>query len=301
MWRYARRTATARATVPFPAPDGPSIATINGVACAPGTGRIRVRRHTAIILRDAFRAKSALFRRAARARHCALVAVGTIGGYQAFDEYVRAAAFVVRAAGMHGAAETRRQSPDASVTERDLRIPWRDGELPARWYLPAKAKTLPVLLVPGVHAAGIDEPRLVGVARDLASVGAPVLTTELADLKRYAITARSTDMIEDAAAWLAQQRDRRSDRTNRDDRDQLRRRVEHRGGRPSADSRSRGFRDVVRRARRSAAHVALFVHRTCSRTVPSVHRTTMASRSSCSASPSASCRPIRSSRCATPS
>jgi dienelactone hydrolase len=58
-----------------------------------------------------------------------------------------------------------------------------------------------------VHASGIDEPRLVGVARDLASVGHPVLTTELADLKRYAITARSTDMIEDAALWLTRQRD----------------------------------------------------------------------------------------------
>jgi dienelactone hydrolase len=135
-----------------------------------------------------------------------LVAVGTIGGYQAFGEYFRAAAFVVRAAGMHGAAETVANLQTQSITERDLRIPWRGGELPARWYLPAKAKTLPVLLVPGVHAAGIDEPRLVGVARDLAAVGAPVLTTELADLKRYAITARSTDMIEDAAAWLAQQR-----------------------------------------------------------------------------------------------
>ena len=127
--------------------------------------------------------------------------------YQAFDEYVRAAAFVVRAAGMHGTVATITALETQSVSERDLRIPWRGGELPARWYSAANPRTLPVLLVPGVHAAGIDEPRLVGVARDLAAVGHPVLTTELADLKRYAITARSTDMIEDAAAWLAQQRD----------------------------------------------------------------------------------------------
>ena len=127
--------------------------------------------------------------------------------YSAFDEYVRAAAFVVRAAGMHGMAEKAANLQTQPVTERDLRIPAREGELPARWYAPANGNALPILLVPGVHAAGIDEPRLVGVARDLASVGHPVLTTELADLKRYAITARSTDMIEDAASWLAQQRD----------------------------------------------------------------------------------------------
>src|SRR4029079_2832872 len=43
--------------------------------------------------------------------------------------------------------------------------------------------------------------RLVGCARDLAAMGHPVLTVELPDLKHYEITARTTDMIEDAAAW----------------------------------------------------------------------------------------------------
>jgi dienelactone hydrolase len=136
-----------------------------------------------------------------------LIVVALATSYYAFDEYIRAAAFVVRAADMHGIAETAANLQTQPITERDLRIPSREGELPARWYAPANGHALPILLVPGVHAAGIDEPRLVGVARDLASVGHAVLTTELADLKRYAITARSTDMIEDAAAWLAQQRD----------------------------------------------------------------------------------------------
>jgi dienelactone hydrolase len=58
-------------------------------------------------------------------------------------------------------------------------------------------------VVPGVHAAGIDEPRLIGFARDLAALGHPVLTVELPDLARYEITPRTTDMIEDAAAWMA--------------------------------------------------------------------------------------------------
>jgi dienelactone hydrolase len=62
-----------------------------------------------------------------------------------------------------------------------------------------------MVLVPGVHAAGVDEPRLVQFARDLASVRHTVLTAELIDLTQYRITPRSTDMIEDAALWLAGQ------------------------------------------------------------------------------------------------
>jgi dienelactone hydrolase len=130
-----------------------------------------------------------------------------IGGYAAFHEYVRAATFVVHAAGMQGVVVSVADLETRPITERDVRIPWRGGELPARWYAVASPARTPILLVPGVHAAGIDEPRLVGVARDLASVGHPVLTTELADLKQYAITPRSTDMIEDAAQWLASQQD----------------------------------------------------------------------------------------------
>ena len=128
-----------------------------------------------------------------------------IGGYLVFHEYVRAAAFVAQAAGMTGVVASAAELEAGSVTERPVRIKWRGGELPGRWYEPQQRQALPVLLVPGVHASGIEEPRLVGVARDLASVGTPVLTAELADLKRYAITPLSTDMIEDAALWLSGQ------------------------------------------------------------------------------------------------
>ena len=53
-----------------------------------------------------------------------------------------------------------------------------------------------------MHAAGIDEPRLIDFARELAAMGHPVVTAELSDLARYQITPRTTDMIEDAAAGL---------------------------------------------------------------------------------------------------
>ena len=81
-------------------------------------------------------------------------------------------------------------------------IPWRGGTLRSRAYQPYRESGRGILLVPGVHAAGIDEPRLVGFARDIAAMGHPVLTVELPDLARYEITARTTDMIEDAAAWM---------------------------------------------------------------------------------------------------
>lgn len=133
-----------------------------------------------------------------------LGAAGAIG-YFALHEYIRAAAFVIQAADLDGLAERAAEFQTEAVAERALRIPWRDGDLRGRWYESGRGSRPPILLVPGVHADGIDEPRLVGVARDLASLGHPVLTAELPDLTRYAITPRSTDMIEDAAAWLSTQ------------------------------------------------------------------------------------------------
>ena len=146
-----------------------------------------------------------LVRKAFVCTGAAVLAAGI--GYSTLHEYVRAAAFVIQAADMEGVVSAIADVETSAVSERTLRIPWRGGELPARWYSTDATGHSPILLVPGVHAAGLDEPRLVGVARDLASVGHPVLTTELSDLKQYAITGRSTDMIEDAAVWLSKQPD----------------------------------------------------------------------------------------------
>jgi dienelactone hydrolase len=128
-----------------------------------------------------------------------LVAAGEL----AMHTYGRGAAFVVQAAGMQGIARTIAtwQTVPVSQTHTGLHVPWRGGTLKAYAYQPARIRGRGVMLVPGVHAAGIDEPRLVGFARDLASMGHPVLTVELPDLMRYQITPRTTDMIEDAAAW----------------------------------------------------------------------------------------------------
>jgi len=129
------------------------------------------------------------------------------GGYVAGHSYVRGAAFVVRAAGMQGIARTVAEWETLEVVEQPLTIPWRGGLLPARKYLPRGAARRAFLLVPGIHASGVDEPRLIGFARDLASMGHPVVTVGPPDLARYTISPEVTDAIEDAAAWLSQQRD----------------------------------------------------------------------------------------------
>lgn len=120
-------------------------------------------------------------------------------------EYVEGAAFVVRAADMGGPARAAAQLTTNAFDERPLEVPWRGGELRARLYAPGGAFDRSVLLVPGVHAGGIDEPRLVQFARDLASMDHAVLVVELPDLVRYRIEPRTTDMVEDAARWLSEQ------------------------------------------------------------------------------------------------
>jgi dienelactone hydrolase len=127
------------------------------------------------------------------------------GAVVAANPYLRAASFVVQAAGIEGYARTASRLQTGEVDERALTIPWRGGQLRARLYTPRGRSDRTMLLVPGVHAAGVDEPRLVQFARDLASVRHTVLTAELTDLTQYRITPRTTDMIEDAATWLSSQ------------------------------------------------------------------------------------------------
>jgi dienelactone hydrolase len=144
-------------------------------------------------------------RRAAVLAGIPLLAV--VAGYFAAHDYVRGASFVVQAADMRGIARTVAEWETGAVAEHGLTIPWRAGVLPARKYLPQGAQRRPFLLVPGVHASGVDEPRLIGFARDLASMGHPVVTIGPPDLARYTISPQTTDAIEDAAVWLSRQRD----------------------------------------------------------------------------------------------
>jgi dienelactone hydrolase len=128
-----------------------------------------------------------------------LLTCGAAAGY----DYVRSSAFLIQAADFRGPARTVAEWTAISVAEHGTPIPWRGGILRGRVYQPGEVHGPATLLVPGVHAEGIDEPRLVQFARDVAATGRIVITTELPDLKQYRITPRSTDMIEDAARWLS--------------------------------------------------------------------------------------------------
>ncbi len=87
----------------------------------------------------------------------------------------------------------------------DVQVPL-DG-LAARGRFYARGNALEgerVILVHGVHHLGIDEPRLVKFARELAKAGRVVFTPEIEDLTRYHITERSVAQLTDAGRYLVQ-------------------------------------------------------------------------------------------------
>lgn len=99
----------------------------------------------------------------------------------------------------------RRWLPVATFDVRtsDLTIPSREGPVAARLYetLPPASRT--VVVFPGVHGGGLDEPRLALFARRLAATGLTVLSVPLPELRAFRITAWSTDLIEDVVQWAA--------------------------------------------------------------------------------------------------
>jgi dienelactone hydrolase len=129
----------------------------------------------------------------------AVVAVAYVGA-----PYARAASFIVRAADLGGRTQAfaDRQARKV-VAQPRLEVATRQGNVPARLYVPEGTARRTVLLVPGIHSMGIEEPRLTALAGDLAGAGARVLAMALPDLQAYRITPRSTDVIEDAVAWIA--------------------------------------------------------------------------------------------------
>jgi pimeloyl-ACP methyl ester carboxylesterase len=135
-----------------------------------------------------------------------LVVLLALGAWAAVP-YVRAASLVIRMAGMHGPSLDRVAAfQNAPFTRRDIRIQGRGGSVRARVYEPATRRARTMLLTGGVHADGIDEPRLVKLAGDLAVAGTPVVTAEIDDLLHYRITPKLTDALEDAIVQIGSDR-----------------------------------------------------------------------------------------------
>jgi dienelactone hydrolase len=119
--------------------------------------------------------------------------------------YVRGASLVVRAANLGGRTEAFANEHAHTVTaEPPHVVPTRYGNVPAKFYMPNGESNRAVLLIPGIHSMGIEEPRLTALATDLAGTGVVVMTMALPDLQAYMITPRATDAIEDAVSWMAQ-------------------------------------------------------------------------------------------------
>src|SRR5205823_13407424 len=81
--------------------------------------------------------------------------------------YVAGWSFVVRAADLHGVVRRVADIGLDRTSEHSVEIPTRRGTMRGRAYEPARGPGRTVLLVSGLHPAGIDEPRLVALARDL--------------------------------------------------------------------------------------------------------------------------------------
>jgi len=126
--------------------------------------------------------------------------------------YARGASFVIRAAQLQGLLLEAAQTDVQPFTVHPVRsIATRHGPIRSRLYRPDERTRRVVLLVPGVHAMGIDEPRLTKFSGELAASGVAVATMELPDLTSYQFDARAVDMIEDAALWLGEQPDAAAD------------------------------------------------------------------------------------------
>jgi len=89
------------------------------------------------------------------------------------------------------------------VTTRALTIPSSAGIVQARLYTPIGAPNTPgLVLIPGIHYLGMDEPRLVAFARSMSACGLRVLTPELPDSRDYRIQPSDVQAIGDSVQWL---------------------------------------------------------------------------------------------------
>ena len=136
-----------------------------------------------------------------------IVLVTLAGVLVAMRSYVHGLTFVVRAANLQSVVRRVADLDARPVTERRIEIDSGSATGPsfsARLYLPDRLPRRMVLLVSGLHPAGIDEPRLMDLARQLAAAGLAVVTPDFPELSRFEITPAITDAIEASALWLVQ-------------------------------------------------------------------------------------------------
>ncbi|HEX7501677.1 MAG TPA: hypothetical protein VF524_15460 [Polyangia bacterium] len=135
----------------------------------------------------------------------ALAAGLTLGALR-FLPRLASLAFIVRVAKHDGVLAYLARLGARSIQECPVvAIPTRHGPVETRLYRPDRPARRTAILVPGIHMDGINEERLVGLARELAASGLRVLTVAPPDLTRYRLSTNSTDELEDTIAWASSQ------------------------------------------------------------------------------------------------
>lgn len=116
---------------------------------------------------------------------------------------LRSAALILDLTGAAPAARRWLPVRAHAVRTEDVTVPARHGAIAARIYRPEGGGGQAVVVFPGVHGGGLDEPRMTALSTRLASSGLTVLAAPLPELRVYTIRPRSTDDIEDVLGWAA--------------------------------------------------------------------------------------------------
>jgi pimeloyl-ACP methyl ester carboxylesterase len=125
--------------------------------------------------------------------------------YPTAQNYLRAASLLERVSDPH-ASDWIANYDVHPVEVHDTTFDFRGNAIPARVYLPRGVAFAPgIVVVHGMHALGIDEPRLVSFARSLAASGFVVMTPLVPGIADYRVQAESADVIGSAARAFAQQ------------------------------------------------------------------------------------------------
>jgi len=91
------------------------------------------------------------------------------------------------------------------IQESLTEVPTPSGRIRARLYVPEGIAQAPgMVMVHGVHDLGIEEPRLVALARAVSASGIRVLTPELRSLADYRVESASIDLIGYSARYLSE-------------------------------------------------------------------------------------------------
>jgi dienelactone hydrolase len=117
--------------------------------------------------------------------------------------YTGAAAFVFDVAGVSQPIREFVPIGRRTVSWADETLPTRHGPVGGRVYTPSGSVRGSVIVFPGVHRGGPDEPRLDALAQRLSGTGFRVLSVPLPGLREFRVTSESTDIIEDATRWMA--------------------------------------------------------------------------------------------------